>query len=98
MTEEKVQKVENICDLMEKYLEPLKDYYYYTKKLSLPASIAAVRLYYYIGSQDDPENNEIYNKIEYVFSNEIAIWEKLSHPEKIALLDKIRAPRVFVYY
>lgn len=98
MTEEKVQKVENICDLIEKYLEPLKDYSYYTNKLSLSASIAAVRVYYYIGSQDDPEYNEIYDKFEYIFTHELEIWEKLSHPEKIALLDKIRAPRVLVYY
>lgn len=98
MTEEKVQKVENLCDLLEEHLESLKEYSYYGKRLSLPASIAALRVHYYIGSQDDPEYNEIYNKFEYLFTKELEIWGNLSHLEKISLLDKIRAPRVLVYY
>ena len=97
-----VNKVENLCDAFEcideEILEKLCVYSHAlnrTLNLSRSATIANIRLYYYI-INDNRNGFEILN---YILTNENSGYQKLNNEEKIALIKKNVAisNNVFVY-
>ena len=98
MSTELVQYVEDFCDLME----TLPTFTLFGKQLSKPASTAAARAFYYVEKKTDGilmnEKFLIYETMRYVMSNEQCKWGTLKVEEKIALLNRLDAFKVLVFY
>ena len=93
MSEEIIQYVEDFCDRME----TLPDFSLFGKRLSRPASTAALRAFYYV-EKNNPEKLLIYETIRFVLTNERCRWDNLTLEEKIALLGRLDAFKVLVFY
>lgn len=98
MSEELVQHVEDFCDRME----ALPQFAIFGKPISIPASVAALRAFYYVEKKYTHallnERLMIYECLYYVLTDQRCGWNNLSDNEKIALLGRIDAIRVLVFY
>lgn len=98
MTTQLVKYVEDFCDLME----TLPTFTLFGKQLSKPASIAAARAFYYVEKQNNGfitgEKLLIYENMRFVMFDERCIWGNLTTDEKIALLNRLEAFKVLVFY
>ena len=98
MTEQLVQYVENFCDRMEDV--PIMTIF--GKQLSRPASIAAIRAFYYVEkSNSGPFATEkllIYECFRFVLTDERCHWNNLTDEEKIALMGRLEVFKVLVFY
>lgn len=99
MSEETIQRVEEFCDLLE---QPgnIPIFTILGKTLSIPASVAAVRAFYFVESKYGPVNEKyiIYECIRYILTDERSRWNTMSDDEKIALLGCIGGFKVLVLY
>ena len=90
---ELVQKVENLCDAFENLPHEvhsnLTNYSHCsntTHVLSVAATIANIRLYYYI--KRFHENKHGFEELNFLLTNPQSSWEKLNSEEKVALIKK----------
>lgn len=90
---EKVRWVEELCDLVEDMNHALLNFY--GKPASIPASLAAIRVHFYIGGNSESE--EIYKRLHYVLSEEKVHWSDMNIVEQRALLQHIQCHLVFIY-
>jgi hypothetical protein len=89
-----VKWTEELCDLMES-LEPdlfNNDW----RKVSMPASVAAVRVLYYIGGLENTTNT-YYRQLHHLLTTDSERWNNLMFQEKKALLARLGIPSVMVY-
>lgn len=89
--ESNVEWTERLCDEVED-LDPnlfQSDW----RKVSIPASVAAIRVCYYVGG----ESKQIYERLYYVLVTDRSRWDSLSQPEQSALLERLGVPSVMVY-
>jgi len=89
--ESKVEWVERLCDEVEGLDPKLFDTEW--RKVSIPASVAAIRVCYYVGG----DSKLIYEKLYYILVNERARWDALTQPEQTALLTRLGIPSVMVF-
>lgn len=98
MTEQLVQYVEDFCDRMEDV--PVMTIF--GKQMSRPASIAALRAFYYVEkSHSGPFATEkllIYECFRFVLTDEGCRWNNLTEEEKIALMTRLEVHKVLVFY
>jgi len=99
MTEYLVNHVEEFCDLFEQEIP--SDYSVYGKIVSIPASIAALRAFYYVEKNTLPspvvnQKLSVYESIRLIFTDAKCRWTNLTIEEKYALLMRIEAHRVLV--
>jgi hypothetical protein len=108
--EQVVEYVEGFCDALEQFFtkDVIKELEIYDKTVSGPASIAALRLHYYVlqnivdtmGESDKImfTNHQLrYNKLAFLLMNETSSWNRLSYKEKAALLIATNISSIFVY-
>ena len=89
--ESKVEWVERLCDEVEGLDPRLFDAEW--RKVSIPASVAAIRVCYYVGG----DSKLIYEKLYYMLVNERTKWDALTLPEQTALLARLGIPSVMVF-
>jgi hypothetical protein len=98
MTEHLVQYVEDFCDHMEDV--PIMSIF--GKQMSRPASIAALRAFYYIEKNNSGlfanEKLLIYECFRFVLTDEGCHWNNLTEDEKIALMTRLEVHKVLVFY
>lgn len=92
--ETKVEWVERLCDEVED-LDP-KLFHTEWRKVSIPASIAAIRVSYYVG-HESKTSALTYEKLYYMLVDDRSRWDSLSQPEQSALLERLGVPSVMVY-
>ena len=92
-TTELVQKVEDLCDAFEnlphEVHSKLSNYSpcsNTTHVLSVAATIANIRLYYYVKRLH--ENKHGFEELNFLLTNPQSSWEKLTTEEKVALIKK----------
>ena len=90
---EKVQWVERLCDLVEG-IDP-EALNFYGKPVSIAASVAAIRVHYYIGGSEN--TTEIYNRLEYLLTDKKVQWDDFNIIEQRALLRHVDCHSAFVY-
>ena len=93
-TEHRVAWVEKLCDLIEALDPDL--FNYFGNEISIPASLAAIRLHFYVGSINFIHTC-VYYKLAYMLMNDAEKWNKLEKNEKQALLSHIGVLDVMVY-
>lgn len=92
--ESKVEWVERLCDEVEE-LDP-NLFHTDWRKVSIPASVAAIRVCYYVGHES--KTSEVtYEKLYYMLVNERSKWDNLTKPEQSALLVRLGIPSVMVF-
>ena len=101
MTEYLVQYVEDFCDVFERDIP--NDYSIYGKTVSVPASVAALRAFYYVEKHTLPsmvvnQKLSIYESMRLIFTDARCRWSNLTQQEKHALLTCIEAHRVLVVF
>jgi len=89
--ESKMEWVERLCDEVEGLDPKLFDTKW--RKVSIPASVAAIRVCYYVGG----DSKLIYEKLYYMLVNERTRWDALTQPEQMALLTRLGIPSVMVF-
>jgi hypothetical protein len=89
--ESTVEWTERLCDEVEA-LDP-RLFHSDWRKVSIPASVAAIRVCYYVGG----DSKLIYEKLYYVLVTNRSRWDSLSQPEQSALLERLGVPSVMVY-
>ena len=100
MTEELVEKVELLCDKVEEeFTEEMveKMYMYYHVRhieVSIPATLAAIRMHYYVETQTDDVDK--FDKLKFLLCDKLSNWYKLNVNEKIALIFQERLSNIFV--
>jgi hypothetical protein len=98
MTEQLVQYVEDFCDRMEDV--PIMTIF--GKQMSRPASIAALRAFYYVEkNHTSPFTNEkllIYECFRFVLVDQGCNWNNLTEEEKIALMVRLEVHKVLVFF
>ena len=98
MTEQLIQYVEDFCDRMEDV--PIMTIF--GKPMSRPASIAALRAFYYVEknrmSSFTTEKLLIYECFRFVLTDEGCRWNNLTEDEKIALMTCLEVHKVLVFY
>ena len=99
-TDELVQYVESFCDVIENKF----DYVFLTTcgysdlHVSLPATLAALRVYFYIENKDRINTNykQLYDVLYFILTDERVQWDSLTPKEKVALCVKTRVMTLFV--
>jgi len=88
-----VQKVENLCDAFERLPDEvhsnLGNYNHYTHKthyISVAATVANIRLYYYIKHLHEYKHG--FDELNFLLTDPKSSWEKLNTKEKVALVKK----------
>lgn len=85
-----VMTSETLCDKFEKLDENIfiifKTIDYSEKIVSISATIANIRLYYFI--KQFHENKKGFNELNFLLTNENSTWNKLNNYEKAAVLRK----------
>lgn len=99
MTEFLVQHVEEFCDIFERDIPP--EYSLYGKTISIPASVAALRAFYYVEKNTlqipiVSQKLAIYESMRLVLTDSRCRWSNLTLREKQALLTCIEAHKVLV--
>lgn len=92
--QELVSFVEPFCDLLEESLPVFK---IYDRSLSVPATVAAMRAFYYV-ENDDHEKKTMYNQLHFILTDDRIKWSSLKVEEQKALLDKLVISRILVFY
>jgi hypothetical protein len=92
--QELVSFVEPFCDLLEESLPVFK---IYDRSLSVPATVAAMRAFYYV-ENDDREKKTMYNQLHFILTDDRIKWSSLKVEEQKALLDKLVISRILVFY
>jgi hypothetical protein len=92
--QELVSFVEPFCDLLEESLPIFK---IYDRSLSVPATVAAMRAFYYV-ENDDREKKTMYNQLHFILTDDRIKWSSLKVEEQKALLDKLVISRILVFY
>jgi hypothetical protein len=92
--QELVSFVEPFCDLLEESLPVFK---IYDRSLSVPATVAAMRAFYYV-ENDDREKKIMYNQLHFILTDDRIKWSSLKVEEQKALLDKLVISRILVFY
>lgn len=93
-TSEIVKWTEDLCDLMESLDPELFNSDWH--KVSMPASIAAVRVLYYIGGLENTTNKS-YRQLHYLLTTDSVRWNNLMFEEKKALLTRLGISAVMIY-
>lgn len=83
--------VERLCDEVEGLDPRLFDTEWRT--VSIPASVAAIRVCYYVGG----DSKLTYEKLYYMLVNERTRWDALTQPEQSSLLVRLGIPSVMVF-
>jgi hypothetical protein len=98
MVEQLVQYVEDFCDRMEDV--PIMTIF--GKQMSRPASIAAIRAFYYVEKNHTgsfvSEKLLILECFRFVLTDERCRWNNLTDEEKIALMGRLEVHKVLVFY
>ena len=98
MVDRLIEDVEEFCDLIE--LIPI--FSMYERQLSHSATTAALRAFYYIEHRNTPivfkDKYIIYETIKFVLKDKRCGWVTMCEDEKIALLTRLDAFKVFVFY
>ena len=89
--ESKVEWTERLCDEVEA-LDP-QLFHSDWRKVSIPASVAAIRVCYYVGG----DSKLTYEKLYYMLVTDRTRWDSLSQPEQSALLVRLGIPSVMVF-
>ena len=87
-----IEWTERLCDEVEG-LDP-QLFHSDWRKVSIPASVAAIRVCYYVGGDS---SKVIYEKLYYMLVTDRSRWDRLSQPEQSALLERMGVPSVMVY-
>ena len=87
-----VEWTERLCDEVEA-LDP-QLFHSDWRKVSIPASVAAIRVCYYVGGDS---SKQIYEKLYYMLITDRSRWVNLTQPEQSALLERLCVPSVMVY-
>jgi len=108
--EQTVEYVETFCDSLEEFFtkETIEELDKYNKRVSPAASIAALRVHFYVlKNQVDSMleadkcqfiNHQLrYNKLAFLLMKDALLWNRLSYKEKAALLVVTDISSVFVY-
>jgi hypothetical protein len=96
--QELVSFVEPFCDLLEESLPVFK---IYDRSLSVPATVAAMRAFYYVENDDSTNSREkktMYNQLHFILTDDRIKWSSLKVEEQKALLDKLVISRILVFY
>lgn len=98
MTEQLVQYVEDFCDRMEDV--PIMTIF--GKEMSRPASVAALRAFYYVernhpGPLVTDNKFLIYESFRFVLTDERCRWNNLTEEEKIALMSRLDVHKILVF-
>ena len=89
-----VEWTEELCDLIED-LDP-ELFHTEWRKVSIPASVAAIRVMYYVGYVD--QNADItYKRLHRLLTAERVQWDRMSKAEQGALLGRLGICSVMVY-
>lgn len=89
-----VSWTEELCDAVEGMDPELFNDNW--RKVSMPASIAAIRVLYYIG-EIEKSTNKIYRQLHYLLTSDTIMWSSLQFNEKKALLSRLGITSVMVY-
>ena len=96
-----VETCEQVCDAIESLDDVVK---HHTYKLSINASVAKARVFYYIDkmnayTEDKPSGQELaYMKIVHLVYSDCSNWKLLSPSEKYGLLRSLQIlHHIFVY-
>lgn len=93
MVDQLVKRVEDFCDVMEK----IPHFMLFGERLSKPASIAAMRAFYYV-EKNNPDKHLSYECLRFILTDPACQWVNLSLDEQIALIKKLEIHTVLVFY
>ena len=95
-----VNYVEELCDLLENLdIGVVENFVIFGKKISVPASVAAARVYFYIENKDMVYGHRkmLYDSFHYLVTDPKCKWEQMTPVEKIAILLKTEITTLFVF-
>lgn len=92
--ESKVEWVERLCDEVEGLDPSFFDTEW--RKVSIPASVAAIRVCYYVG-ESSYSINLTYEKLYYMLVKDRDRWDALNTDEQKALLNRMGVHSVMVF-
>ena len=89
-----VEWTEELCDLMED-LDP-ELFHTEWRKVSIPASVAAIRVMYYVGDMDQ-SSDIAYKRLHRLLTTERDQWVRMNRAEQKALLGRLGICSVMVF-
>ena len=92
--ESKIEWVERLCGEVEGFDPSFFDTEW--RKVSIPASVAAIRVCYYVG-EDSHAVNLSYEKLYYMLVKDRERWDALNKGEQKALLQRMGINSVMVF-
>lgn len=96
-----VNYVEELCDLLENLdNDVVENFVIFGKKISVPATVAAARVYFYIENKhmEYGHRKMLYDSFYYIVTNPKCKWREMTTVEKIAVLLKIDIITLFVLH
>lgn len=100
-TEKLVEYVERFCDLVEGLdNEFVNEFRFFDQQVSIPATVAALRVFYYIENKYvlRSERKLWYEILYFVLTDEKSKWDSLTAKEKINLCMAVGISKLFVMY
>lgn len=99
MEEFTVQKTEYVCELFEGLDENfVNNFINYGRKFSLPATVASIRLHYFIDEEFDTKKELLIKKFVFTLTKLRKYWDQFCLEEKIAFVKDTGISNIFIFY
>ena len=99
MEEFTVKKTEYVCDLIEGLDKNFVDNcIIYGRKFSLPATLASIRLHYFIDEEFDTKKELFIKKFVFTLTKLRKYWDQFCLEEKISFVKDTGISNVFILY
>lgn len=95
-----VNYVEELCDLLENLdNEIVENFVIFGKKISVPATVAAARVYFYIENKDMVYGHRkmLYDSFHFLVTDPKCKWQQMTPLEKIAIFLKTEISTLFIF-